>query len=192
MKHFHKYLYGRKFVPRTDHSALQWLLNFKDPEGQVACWIQQRQEYDFQIQHCKGTSHRNADGLSRRLWDLECKQRGHMEKNDVYIQKLMLMQPTNGRQEQLDDDDTGRNVRAKEQDIRPRWEDISDLSRELKILWAQQDSLHIDHGILYHVRESENGQNEHLQIVVSRSVSGSHSKVTETIAKLQGWFYYPS
>ncbi len=39
IKHFHKYLYGQKFVLKTDHFALQWLLNFKDPEGQVARWI---------------------------------------------------------------------------------------------------------------------------------------------------------
>ena len=29
---------GRKFVLRTDHSALQWLHSFKEPEGQVARW----------------------------------------------------------------------------------------------------------------------------------------------------------
>ncbi len=36
IKHFHKYLYDQKFMLRTDHSALQWLLNFKDLHGQVA------------------------------------------------------------------------------------------------------------------------------------------------------------
>lgn len=29
-KHFRHYLYGHKVVVRTDHSALKWLLNFKD------------------------------------------------------------------------------------------------------------------------------------------------------------------
>ncbi len=43
IKHFHKYLYGQKFVLRTDHSASQWLLNFQDLEGQLAYWIQQLQ-----------------------------------------------------------------------------------------------------------------------------------------------------
>ncbi|GBM66822.1 Retrovirus-related Pol polyprotein from transposon 297 [Araneus ventricosus] len=65
IEHFHHYLYGRKFLLRTDHASLRWLLNFKEPEGQIARWIQRLQEYDFEIQNRKGTSHGNADALSR-------------------------------------------------------------------------------------------------------------------------------
>ncbi|CAK1585606.1 unnamed protein product [Parnassius mnemosyne] len=36
LQHFSKYLLGRKFHLRTDHAALKWLLQFKNPEGQVA------------------------------------------------------------------------------------------------------------------------------------------------------------
>ncbi|GBN94505.1 hypothetical protein AVEN_69453-1 [Araneus ventricosus] len=36
---FHQYLNGRKFLIRTDHASLRWLLNFKGPESQIACWI---------------------------------------------------------------------------------------------------------------------------------------------------------
>ncbi|GBM38694.1 Retrovirus-related Pol polyprotein from transposon 297, partial [Araneus ventricosus] len=61
IEHFHHYLYGRKFLLRTDHASFRWLLNFREPEGQIARWIQRLQEYDFEIQHRKGTSHGNAD-----------------------------------------------------------------------------------------------------------------------------------
>jgi hypothetical protein len=38
---FHVYLYGHKrFTVRTDHSSLRWLLNFKDPEGMLARWLE--------------------------------------------------------------------------------------------------------------------------------------------------------
>ena len=64
--HFHCYLYGRKCTVRSDHSALQWVFNFRNPEGQIARWIQKLQEYDFDVIHHRGTSHQNADALSRR------------------------------------------------------------------------------------------------------------------------------
>ena len=40
IKHFHHYLYGVHFLIRTDHGALRWLLNFEEPEGQIAQWLQ--------------------------------------------------------------------------------------------------------------------------------------------------------
>ena len=33
LKHFHIYLYGVKFVVRSDHGSLHWLLKFRDLEG---------------------------------------------------------------------------------------------------------------------------------------------------------------
>ena len=36
IKHYHHYLYGKPFRVRTDHGSLTWLLNFKNPEGQLA------------------------------------------------------------------------------------------------------------------------------------------------------------
>ncbi|GBO35515.1 Retrovirus-related Pol polyprotein from transposon 17.6, partial [Araneus ventricosus] len=80
IEHFHHYLYGRKFLLRTDHASLRWLLNFREPEGQIARWIQRLQEYDFEIQHRKGTSHGNADALSRRPCKENCKHCTNAEK----------------------------------------------------------------------------------------------------------------
>ena len=64
LRHFCCYLLGRKFTVRTDHSALQWLRTFKEPVGQVARWIEQMAEYDFEIAHRPGKQHANADALS--------------------------------------------------------------------------------------------------------------------------------
>ena len=63
---------GRRLIIRTDHNSLQWLKSFKDPQGQVARWLDILAEYDFQIQHRPGAKHGNADALSR----LPCKQCG--------------------------------------------------------------------------------------------------------------------
>ena len=36
VQHFHSYLYDRHLTIRTDYAVLKWLLNFENPEGQVA------------------------------------------------------------------------------------------------------------------------------------------------------------
>ncbi|GFW34437.1 integrase catalytic domain-containing protein [Trichonephila clavipes] len=60
IEHFHHYLYGQKFLLRTDHASLTWLMNFKTLR-QVARWIQRLNEYYFDIRHRKKASHGNAD-----------------------------------------------------------------------------------------------------------------------------------
>ena len=64
-KHFKHYLLGRRFVIRTDHAALRWLKKTPEPIGQNARWLELLEEYDYEIQHRKGTSHSNADAISR-------------------------------------------------------------------------------------------------------------------------------
>ena len=39
-RHFRHYLVGQKFTIVTDHSALQWLHIFKDPDGITARWLE--------------------------------------------------------------------------------------------------------------------------------------------------------
>jgi hypothetical protein len=80
VKYFRPYLYGSCFTIRTDHGSLRWLINFRNPEGQVARWIQVLGEYDYQIIHRPGKSHQNADSLSRR----PCKQCNMGESDDGY------------------------------------------------------------------------------------------------------------
>ena len=65
VKYFRHYLYGQKFIIRTDHAALKWLTTFKNPEGQVARWLEILSNYDFVIEHRPGKSHGNADAMSR-------------------------------------------------------------------------------------------------------------------------------
>ncbi len=40
LSQFKQYLYGRKIIIRTDHASLRWLINFRNPEGQLARWLE--------------------------------------------------------------------------------------------------------------------------------------------------------
>ena len=66
VKYFRHFLWGRKVIVRTDHSALKWLHNFKSPEGMIARWLSVLGTYDLDIHHRKGSLHANADALSRK------------------------------------------------------------------------------------------------------------------------------
>ena len=78
IQHFRLYLLGREFILRTDHGSLTQLWNFKQPEGQLAHWLERLQEYNFKIYHRPGRKHQNADALSRG----PCKQ-CERESHDV-------------------------------------------------------------------------------------------------------------
>ena len=89
VEHFHHYLYGRKFLLQTDHASLTWLLNFRNPEGQIAWGIQWLQECDFGIRHQKGAIHGNAHSLSSMPCNESCWYCSRVEKK--YENRISMM-----------------------------------------------------------------------------------------------------
>ena len=63
---FSHYLLGKKFRLRTDHSSLQWLLNFKNPSGMLARWLDILGGFQYDIVYRPGAENVVADALSRR------------------------------------------------------------------------------------------------------------------------------
>jgi len=64
-RQFRHYLLGRRVTIRTDNGSLLWLMRFKNPIGQLARWLEELSQYDFQLIHRRGKIHVNADVLSR-------------------------------------------------------------------------------------------------------------------------------
>ena len=194
VKHFHSYLYGRHFTVRTDHAALKWLFNFKNPEGQVARWIQRLQEYDYEIQHRQGLKHNNADALSRRPCLAQyCKHCDRLESREaartpdktnaasleketivasVRLAGTLDVESYNDlRKAQEQDGDLKPILMWREKsDTRPNWEAVAPHSPTTKLYWAQWRSLHLREGVLHRLWETPAGDNVVWQLLLPRSM----------------------
>ena len=65
IKYFHPYVYGTKFLVKSDHKPLQYLFSLKDPTSKLARIRLELSEYDFEIEHIPGKENVSADALSR-------------------------------------------------------------------------------------------------------------------------------
>uniref|UniRef100_A0A803K2M9 Reverse transcriptase RNase H-like domain-containing protein n=1 Tax=Xenopus tropicalis TaxID=8364 RepID=A0A803K2M9_XENTR len=66
LKKLQPYLFGSAFTVVTDHNPLSWLQRVSGDNGKLLRWSLALQQFNFTIQHRKGSHHGNADGLSRR------------------------------------------------------------------------------------------------------------------------------
>lgn len=191
VKQYKHYLYGKKFLLRTDHGALRWLFQFKDPEGQVARWLETLAIFDFDIQHRPGRQHQNADSLSR----IPCKQcgMGGSEQAEVLVLTnssncegsksnhddeprfsaswLKIWDHDSLRQKQLDDPVIGSILRLKEKsDNKPTWQEVAIEDKSLKAYWAVWELLNIKNGVLYQKHYNDITKDEHHLLVVPKSL----------------------
>lgn len=179
LKHFHHYLYGTQFLVRTDHGALTWLLRFKNPEGQMARWLEMLNTYNFTIQHRPGKQHGNADGLSRRPCNEcnHCSRRDEMELESMggnACNQEFLRRTRKCEMKSVDDDDhytfqwlshktdvEMSDAQKSDMDIsilyklkassreRPTWAEIAIENVRLKKYWSQWDRIEIINDVLY-------------------------------------------
>ena len=75
---FRPYIEGTQFEVVTDHSALTWLDNLKNPSGRLARWALELQAHDKKITHRKGALHHVPDALSRIPTLEECCATGNV------------------------------------------------------------------------------------------------------------------
>ena len=65
VKRLRQYLLGQKFQIFTDHEALTWLFNVKDPSLRLMCWRLKTEEYKYKVVYKKKSENTAADALSR-------------------------------------------------------------------------------------------------------------------------------
>ena len=190
LQHFRPYLLGRPFLIRTDHGSLTWLSNFKEPEGQLARWLECMQEFNFTISHHPGQKHQNADCLSR----MPCTQCGRENHGIDSPQEAMAIgeqappgvtvrtpehpvasvltetSTTELHQKQLDDDPIGLLLSAIEKGERPTSDVVRGQGPEAQRLAQLWDKLLVEEGVLKRRYEDSQGHSTRLQLVVPRSM----------------------
>ncbi len=67
-------------------------MRFKEPEGQVARWLEVLAPYQMEIEHRKGRLHGNADGLSR----IPCRQCGMSDEERLQKKPTADSTPVQG------------------------------------------------------------------------------------------------
>ncbi|GBM82950.1 Transposon Ty3-G Gag-Pol polyprotein [Araneus ventricosus] len=213
IEHFHHYFYGRKFLLRTDHASLRWLLNFREPESQIARWIRRLQEYDFEIQHRKecNYSHVNGNIPSRKHCKDSCKHSTNAEKKfgmetDISVKVLTTEDPLSSSEVQKAqlEETAIRPILEKKlnSEKRPSWQEIAPESPARKRYCALWDSLHLTDGVLYRKCESDDGSSCRWQLILQKSriqevlrethdsANEGHFGVMKTLSKTRERFYW--
>ena len=164
-KQYRSYLTGQRFLLRTDHGSLTWLRNFKEPEGQLARWLERLQELDFDIVYRRGKKHTNADALSR----LPCRQCGR-DTHDALVPASVAtatLQPPQDdanealRDAQLVDRVLGSLLRGKEARRKPSIDELGSVSRSSRRLLQIWDQLFVHGGVLSRRFEAPRGLFHH-------------------------------
>ena len=209
-KHFRPYLLGRHFLLRTDHGSLMWLQNFKEPEGQLARWLEKLQEFDFEIVHRRGRKHTNADALSR-LPCIQCGRASHGQQSDEmavgciqHVQNSLRGRTVEEiRQISLQDPDLGPLLQSKEAGTKPEAAEFVGKSLEARRLFQLWDQLTVERGVLWRMFESSDGKDSHLQLVLPRllreevlkelheGTMSCHLGEDKTLSRLKERFYWP-
>ncbi|CAL9687324.1 unnamed protein product [Knipowitschia caucasica] len=218
--HFRYYLCGLPFTVRTDHSALQWLMSFKEPEGQIARWLEELAPYNFKVEYRAGSRHANADAMSRRPCALDgCR---YCEKREAKEQELCveeqagplcsgegpicevaeLHDPLEWRAQQELDPDLQPVLQWVESGQRPQWSEVAGFSLATKGLFEKFTTLRIKDRVLQRAWKEPATGEERWQTVVPRALrdpvlkachgtpGAGHFGVSKTLRRLRQGFYW--
>nr|XP_039268356.1 uncharacterized protein K02A2.6-like [Styela clava] len=85
-EHWHIYLYGRKFILRTDHEALKSLLSTSGSGHRplrIYRWTDRLLQYNFKVEHVSGSKNEVADMLCRLVPD-DVKESENKDDSDIF------------------------------------------------------------------------------------------------------------
>ena len=173
---FSPYLLGRKFLVRTDHASLRWLMNFKNPTGVLARWYEILAQFQFTIEHRPGAEHVVPDALSRRPPDVSDESCQTDESSaDVFRVTCSDWSVSYLRAEQDQDPNLSVVSRYLSAGRKPKKKEVSATVGRFLSQWHR---LRLLNGVLYRVYRRRPFDTDQLQIVLP------HSLVSSVLASL--------
>ena len=163
---YHLQLLDIPFILRIDNAALKWIYTMEAPIGMIQRWLDTLANFNFVVEHRAGTSHGNADSLSRAphlventSCDLDLAQGERIGSMGPYTKQLTNLitsldeqtqwTPEWLRQGQEEDEDLNQIRKWVAAGDKPTDLQAATLSRQGKIYAGLFDSLSLDdNGIL--------------------------------------------
>ncbi|KRZ69886.1 hypothetical protein T08_397, partial [Trichinella sp. T8] len=145
---------------------LKWLRNFREPEGQVARWLEKLAEFDFEVVHRPGKKHQNADALSRRA----CRQCGSGDdSSNVHVAAMALDSASPVERWQKEDAEC---MQVREWIEKETWPQLApEGSLWMKSLWRKRDRIVLQEGTIYRTWEiPDTGDSRLLPVIPRRNI----------------------
>jgi len=204
IKYFRQFLLGMHFILRIDHGSLQWIQGIKEPEGQVARWLERLQEYDFEVCHRKGSQHGNADALSRYPLPQLVVETSSTTTVVASVTSPMLTERTADELTMLQqrDEDIGPILDAVKKKQRPS-SNVQGRSRTFRSLLQQWNQLYAEEALLYRRFVDTEGKEKWAQLVAPEvlrkeilsslhdGIAAGNLREEKTLGKLRQIFYWP-
>ena len=203
VQHFSHYLQGKRFRLRTDHSSLQWLVNFRNPSGMLARWLEILGGFTYDIVYRPGSENVVADALSRRpseVTSVGCQTDGTPEPSCDRITRtdwsLSYIQAEQGRDAGLAE--ITRHLSAGR---RPERRQVPECVRPLLRQWPR---LRLVEGVLFRVYKRRPRDCKRLQVVIPphlvsgvltslhASSTGGHFNREKLLSQVQLRFWWPT
>jgi transposase InsO family protein len=199
--------FGPTFLWRTDNEALKWVKSLNCPSSIIERWLATLADFDFEVQHRKGSDHGNADGLSRSNAAIEItseEDRPTITRINPIFRNVQLFQHSREELRALQEEDEDLKIiiswlRKGEKPDYITTQALSELSKLYLGLWA---CLSLDeHGLLRYQPPNQNTLQPRKTLVLPSSLwedtirmahaTGGHMALDATLARLQKVVYLP-
>lgn len=162
-------------------------------------------DFDFEVKHRPGSSHNNADGLSRLPWAEQEMVHPEVGSDVAWVQSVSVDPLSNESIQvaQSQDEVLSQVVKWLEVGVRPPRRDVEGGGRKLLSYWSQWNRLLVGGGLVFRRWEDEEtGQETHQQLCLPESLvpkvlyalhdapSAGHLGVTKTIERVRKRFFW--